>query len=312
VSNRTTDLVARIREHEGAYLFPKTADALLKEAADEIERLNEQLMKAFGVWPERCNKTALKEAPMKPASCIHRAGCPKPDVCGEVGHCTSQTREGLETEKALTSNLQRVLDAADSLIADQLRREPDVNWWTAPYRRLWRAVNEAKSGAVETGCYPEYTNAIGDAGSQYMQRIGGRTSSGLFYWHELWDALNAAAYSLEHVRQSPQGSVPAIGAPTAPAAPGSGSETEGKSTRAWKCIGCGNVYAIEREMCPVCKRGSADGILIGAVKSTVPISASTDDGAPPSRNPSSSVECPKCRTQLAFEGDECGLCKEEA
>lgn len=48
---RTTDLVARIREHEGAYLFPKTADALLKEAADEIERLNEQLMKAFGIWP---------------------------------------------------------------------------------------------------------------------------------------------------------------------------------------------------------------------------------------------------------------------
>lgn len=34
-----TDLVERIREHEGAYLFPKTADALLKEAADEIERL---------------------------------------------------------------------------------------------------------------------------------------------------------------------------------------------------------------------------------------------------------------------------------
>lgn len=38
-------------------------------------------------------------------------------------------------------------------------------------------------------------------------------------------------------------------------------------------------------------------------------SASTDDT--PSA-PTSSVECPKCRTQLAFEGDECGLCKEEA
>jgi hypothetical protein len=57
------DLVVRIRGHEGAYLFPKTADALLKEAADEIERLNEQLAKAFGVWPESCNKTALLVSP---------------------------------------------------------------------------------------------------------------------------------------------------------------------------------------------------------------------------------------------------------
>jgi hypothetical protein len=55
----TNDLVVRMREHAGAYLFPKTADALLKEAADEIERLNERLAKAFGVWPESCNKTAL-------------------------------------------------------------------------------------------------------------------------------------------------------------------------------------------------------------------------------------------------------------
>jgi len=73
-----------------------------------------------------------------------------------------------------------------------------------------------------TGNYPEYTNAIGDAGYRYMQRCGGSISSGLFYWHELWDVLNhAASNSLEHVRQSPLGSVPAIGAPTAPAAPGS-------------------------------------------------------------------------------------------
>jgi len=50
---------------------------------------------------------------------------------------------------------------------------------------------------VETlGKYPEYTNEIGDAGHRYMQqRCGGHISSGFFYWHELWDALNAAAYS---------------------------------------------------------------------------------------------------------------------
>ena len=41
--------------------------------------------------------------------------------------------------------------------------------------------------------WPDYTNAIGDAGSQYMQRCNGRTSSGLFYWYELWDVLNRAA-----------------------------------------------------------------------------------------------------------------------
>lgn len=36
-------------------------------------------------------------------SCIHRAGCPKPDVCAEVGHCTSMRREDLDAEKVLTS-----------------------------------------------------------------------------------------------------------------------------------------------------------------------------------------------------------------
>lgn len=45
-----------------------------------------------------------------PMSCIHRAGCPKPNVCTEVGHCTSQTREGLEMEQALASN-ERVTEA---------------------------------------------------------------------------------------------------------------------------------------------------------------------------------------------------------
>jgi len=54
----------------------------------------------------------------------------------------------------------------------------------------------APNSANETlGKYPEYTNEIGDAGHRYMQRCGGRISSGFFYWHELWDALNVAAYS---------------------------------------------------------------------------------------------------------------------
>lgn len=74
-----------------------------------------------------------------------------------------------------------------------------------------------KSGSVAS--FPPYTNAIGDAGYQYMQRCGGRISSGMFYWHELWDVLNAAANSPQHERQSPQASVPAIGVPAGPAAP---------------------------------------------------------------------------------------------
>jgi len=41
----------------------------------------------------------------KDLQCIHRAGCPKPDVCREVGHCTSMTAEDLRMQKeALTSN----------------------------------------------------------------------------------------------------------------------------------------------------------------------------------------------------------------
>lgn len=53
--------------------------------------------------------------------------------------------------------------------------------------------------------------------------------------------------------------------------------------------------------------------LRSSVKSVCKPSASTDDtNASPSRPPSSSVECPKCRTQLAFEGDECWSCKENA
>lgn len=52
--NIPTDLVVRIREHEGAYLFPKTADALLEEAANEIERLRGRIARGDV-------KTALKE-----------------------------------------------------------------------------------------------------------------------------------------------------------------------------------------------------------------------------------------------------------
>jgi hypothetical protein len=43
-------------------------------------------------------------------NCIHRAGCPKPDVCAEVGHCTSQTREGLEMQKKIFETLDRNRD----------------------------------------------------------------------------------------------------------------------------------------------------------------------------------------------------------
>lgn len=45
-----------------------------------------------------------------------------------------------------------------------------------------------------------------------------------------------------------------------------------------------------------------------AVKTSVTASASTGDNAAPSRSLPSPVECPKCRTELAFEGDVCGLC----
>lgn len=47
-----------------------------------------------------------------------------------------------------------------------------------------------------------------------------------------------------------------------------------------------------------------------AQKSESKPSASTDEDTPLHPSPSS-VECPKCRTQLAFEGDVCGLCNPE-
>lgn len=60
------------------------------------------------------------------------------------------------------------------------------HWWNQ------RALS-GDSSQVETGCYPEYTNAIGDAGYRYMQSCGVTIWSGAFYWHKLWDVLNAAA-----------------------------------------------------------------------------------------------------------------------
>jgi hypothetical protein len=44
---------------------------------------------------------------------------------------------------------------------------------------------------------PEYTNAIGDAGAEYLKSVGayGRHpfTSGNFYWHKLWDVMCKAA-----------------------------------------------------------------------------------------------------------------------
>jgi len=69
-------------------------------------------------------------------------------------------------------------------------REAFIAAWYASRTYAVRSADET------LGKYPEYTNEIGDAGQRYMQqRCGGHISSGFFYWHELWDALNAAAYS---------------------------------------------------------------------------------------------------------------------
>jgi hypothetical protein len=61
---------------------------------------------------------------------------------------------------------------------------------------------------------------------------------------------------LEHVRQSPQGSVPAIGAPTAPAAPGASRDASsdwqiGPDTRdpGCKCVVSGSV--VDCSTCPI-------------------------------------------------------------
>jgi hypothetical protein len=35
---------------------------------------------------------------MTNTQCIHRAGCPKPDICDKVGHCTSMTATDLEVQ----------------------------------------------------------------------------------------------------------------------------------------------------------------------------------------------------------------------
>lgn len=59
--------------------------------------------------------------------------------------------------------------------------------------------------------------------------------------------------------------------------------------------------------CPTCEVGGAPYALDAT--GHIP-SASTGDVSPPTPSPSP-VECPKCRTQLAFEGDVCGLCQED-
>ena len=50
------------------------------------------------------------------------------------------------------------------------------------------------------GKYPEYTDAIGSAGEQYVRSVafqGQHHLPALFRWSELWDAMNKAASSLE-------------------------------------------------------------------------------------------------------------------
>lgn len=71
-----------------------------------------------------------------------------------------------------------------------------------------RSLRTSPAESRETsGRWPEYTNEIGEAGSAYLKQVspGGYHLSGMFFWHELWDALNVAAYSSQSARQSPQG-----------------------------------------------------------------------------------------------------------
>lgn len=78
----------------------------------------------------------------------------------------------------------------------------------------------------------------------------------------------------------------------------------------WESEGGSSPKTSGKPECPVCF--TTWGGCEHTAKTPCKPLASTDDGASPSRPSPSSVECPKCRTQLAFEGDECGLCKEEA
>ena len=83
---------------------------------------------------------------------------------------------------------------------------------------------------------------------------------------------------------------------------GAGAPLKATAVGGWLCE-CGVFNQAHSLPCTECGRP--------AQKSNPDSSASTGDHATPSREPSqSSVECPKCRTQLAFNGDECGLCKE--
>jgi len=54
-------------------------------------------------------------------NCIHRADCPKPDVCAEAGHCTSMTRTDVELERAareaLNDNRPEIINPLESAAA---------------------------------------------------------------------------------------------------------------------------------------------------------------------------------------------------
>lgn len=74
----------------------------------------------------------------------------------------------------------------------------DANGCTTVEHILWRGPVQDESTAQPPPVpLSEYTNAIGDAGAEYLKSVGayGRHpfTSGNFYWHELWDAMCRAA-----------------------------------------------------------------------------------------------------------------------
>lgn len=81
----------------------------------------------------------------------------------------------------------------------------------------------------------------------------------------------------------------------------------------YPCAFCGRTFSAKQARTDhedECEQSPVKATDESAQKSNEKPSASTGDESPqPSPSP---VECPKCRTQLAFEGDECGLCKEES
>jgi len=80
----------------------------------------------------------------------------------------------------------------------------------------------------------------------------------------------------------------------------------------WICSACTTVNGIDDEKCLGCRKPREEkDSRHPKTPSAQPASASTGDDATPSRPSPSPVECPKCRTQLAFDGDVCGLCSPE-